>query len=378
MLSIDDYNTLRLSRSKNVGPATFFKILKFFNGNINDAINNINDFNFRLKLKNPITIATKDFIDNEIVACSSIGAKIITYNSSIYPSLLKQIENFPPVLTLLGNTDLLRKKSISIIGSRNASSNGCNFAKKISKELGERNYIVTSGFASGIDSSAHRGSLETGTIAVLGGGIDDIYPKGNEELYYQIKNKGLIISESPFGGIPRAENFPSRNRIVSGLSIAVIVIEAGARSGTLHTANQALEQNRELLVAPGNPYDPRCEGSNRLLKEGATPITCVEDIIDIVEDFKIGKNEKPELMFSDSGNLFSDEVLEQFDFSEEIRDLEISNTKELILNKLNHTLIPIDLLSSELNIDVKELNIKLMELELDGKILVNLGSVKLI
>ena len=373
MLSPEEYNILRLSRSKNVGPATFFKILKLFNGVVEDAVDNIDEFNRRSKAKNPVILTSRCEIDNEIVACSSIGAKIITYKSSIYPSLLKEIDNFPPALTILGDVSLLEKKSISIIGSRNASSNGCNFARRISKELGEHGYVVTSGFASGIDTFAHRGALETGTIAVLGGGIDHIYPSGNEELYYQIKNRGLIISESPFNSAPRAENFPSRNRIVSGLSVAVVVIEAGARSGTIHTARQAIDQNRELLVAPGNPYDPRCEGSNNLLKSGATPITDVDDIICEIETLKVSREKEPKLLFDNFEKSFLNEDVDDLECSKK----EIFDIKEFILSKLNYTPISIDELSICLDIDVQILSVNLIELELDDRVFIDMGSVRL-
>ena len=191
MLSKSDYNILKLIRSKNVGASTFFKILNFF-GNCENAIENIDEFNKKYKNKKPIILASDEDIEKEIVGCSTIGAKIITYQNNIYPKLLKNIYTFPPVLTALGNIDLFNKKSVSIVGSRNASSNGRAFAKKMAEELGEAGYIITSGFASGIDTASHWGALNTGTIAVLGGGVDDIYPRGNEDLYYEIKNKGLI------------------------------------------------------------------------------------------------------------------------------------------------------------------------------------------
>jgi len=386
MLSEKDYNILRLFRSKNVGPLTFARLLEYF-GDCETAILNIQDFNRRGRSKNPIVIAPKEEIDREIIGCSTIGAKIITYTNANYPRLLKFIDTFPPVLTVLGNQELLNRRSISIVGSRTASSNGCNFARKLARELGEVGFVITSGFASGIDSSAHRGAIETGTIAVLGGGVDDIYPRGNEELYYKIKNKGLIISEVPFNSAPRAENFPARNRIVSGLSEAVVIIEAGIRSGTLHTARQALEQGRELLVAPGNPYDYRCEGSNKLIKDGANVITNIEDVLDAIQDFKIDKDktqtfalkdieEKEDKHFEDdSGNKVLD--TEIFDFDYEADVVEFTDIKALILSKLNHTPISLDMLSEDLNLQIKDINEAITELELDGKIVVENGMARI-
>ncbi|HSQ97738.1 MAG TPA: DNA-processing protein DprA [Rickettsiales bacterium] len=383
MLSGRDYNILRLFRSKNVGSRTFFKLLNFF-GDCEDAIENINVFNEKyLKSKNPIIIASKEEIDREIVACSTIGAKIITYMNKEYPQLLREISDFPPILTTLGNFELLNKPSIAIVGSRGASSNGCNFAIKISRELGEKGFVITSGFASGIDTAGHTGALSTGTIAVLGGGIDNIYPRGNEHLYYEIKNKGLIISEFPFGSVPRAENFPSRNRIVSGLSRAVIIIEAGIRSGTIHTARQALEQNRELLVVPGNPYDERSEGCNKLIKEGATVITCCDDVLENLKNFKENIVYQNSLSLKDNINTIFDlnkietnnTRVEEIVFKNENNKLEEYTIKEKILSKLNNTPIEIELLSLDLNIDINILNINLIELELDGKIHIINGKV---
>lgn len=374
---------MRLIRSKNVGPHTFFKVLKFF-GDFQTAIDNINEFNFKTKAKNKLELATKEEIDQEIVSCSTVGAKIITYRNNIYPKLLLEINDFPPVLTALGNTELFTKRSVSIVGARNASSNGCNFARKIAKELGEAGYIVTSGFASGIDSSSHKGALATGTIAVLGGGVDDIYPRGNEELYYEIKNKGLIVSEVPFGSAPKAENFPARNRIVSGISEVIIIIEAGSRSGTIHTARQALDQGRELLVAPGNPYDYRCEGSNKLIKDGANVITSTEDVLEILENFSLNKNrQKTSFILEDINNVdineFEEEIeVKEVNYNYENELIEKSlPTKEFILSKINHTSVSMNILENDLNLETNIISSNLIELELEGKIVIEQGFVKL-
>lgn len=375
MLSKTDYNILRLIRSKNVGASTFFKLLNFF-GSCENAIENINEFNKKFKNKNPIVLASKEIIDKEIVGCSTVGAKIITYKNSLYPEILKNVYTFPPVLTIIGNVELFKKHSISIVGSRNASSNGRAFAKKIAEELGEAGYVITSGFASGIDTASHWGALNTGTIAVLGGGVDDIYPKGNEDLYYEIKNKGLIISENPFNSAPKAENFPSRNRIVSGLSDGVVVIEASSRSGTLHTARQAVEQGRELMVAPGNPYDYRCEGSNKLIKDGANPITNTEDILYLLENFSIKNNS--DIFLNDKENSYHDEE-EENNFNQNDNELSDDDENlplnEKIISRLNHTPISIEDFSLDLKIPINVLNSKLIELEMEGKLVVENGSV---
>lgn len=372
----EEYNILKLIRSKNVGSHTFFKLLNFFSNCI-DAIENIDEFNKKFKLKNPIVIATDEELNREIIGCSTIGAEIISYRNSSYPKALLEISDFPPVLTVLGQKDLLNRDAISIVGARSASSNGCNFANKLARELGEADYAIVSGFASGIDTAAHKGSLDTGTIAVLGGGVDDIYPRGNEELYYEIKNKGLIISEVPLNSAPRAENFPSRNRIVSGLSKAIIIIEAGARSGTIHTARQALEQGKEILVAPGNPYDCRCEGSNKLIKDGANVITCTDDVIYILNSSSCHSTSNSlkleESLKNYSENYSQNEIDDVFEKNEDSgNDISAS-----IISKLNYTPIDIETLADDLGVEINKLNSYLVELELDGRVVIERGSVRL-
>jgi len=368
VLSEEDYNILRLIRSKNVGNRGFFKILDFL-GSFDEAFKHIDLFNKKYCPTNPITIAPKEKIDKEIESCSKIGAQIISYKNDYYSRLLLEIYDFPPILTVLGNKMLLNQRSISIVGSRAASANGCNFAKILSAKLSGAGFIITSGMARGIDSSAHKGVIDSNshdTIAVLGGGIDNIYPKENSDLYHSIKDGGLIVSEMPFGTEPRAENFPSRNRIVSGLSEAVVIIEASLKSGTLHTARQAIEQNRELFVAPGNPYDYRAEGSNKLLKDGAILITSVEDILDNLR--QLDKTQKPKQTELDLNTTNKSDKIDK-------NTTDCSNLGRLILSKLNTTPILINILCKDLSIDINTLNSELIKLELEGKITIKNNSV---
>ncbi|MDR2527289.1 MAG: DNA-processing protein DprA [Rickettsiales bacterium] len=350
-----DYDILRLLRSNGVGSATFQKLIKFFETSEN-AIKNIDLF----KTKTKISLISRDNIDKEIEECEKIGAKIITYTNPKYPKNLREIIDFPPVITILGNIDLLNKEIIAIIGSRNASANGCNFTKKIAKELGQNGYVIISGMANGIDAAAHLGSIDSGAIAVLGGGIDNIYPKNNEYLYNQIKENGCLVSENSIGCPPKAENFPLRNRIVSALAKAVVVIEASFRSGALNTARIAIEQGKEIMVAPGNPYDPRCEGSNNLIKDGAFMFTNVDDILYNLNDTFVRTKEK-------SNNV---------DISEEEKEIPPDDINRLLLSKLNATPIPIELLGIELNIKIDVLFSAITELELEGKVAVEYGSVR--
>ena len=365
MFSKEEYNIFRLYRSKNIGTITFMKLLDIYK-TCEEAINNINDFN--KKYKTQIIIKSKEEIDKEIEETYNFGAKIITYKSIEYPIMLKNIYGFPIILTLYGNYELLNKRCISIVGSRNASSNGCNFAKKISRELSLNNFVIVSGMANGIDSFSHIGALENGTIAILGTGINKIYPSNNKNLYEEIKNKGLLISEFPFNTLPKAENFPLRNRIISGLSEGVVIIEASEKSGTLITARLAIDQGRELFVAPGNPYDYRCIGSNQLIKDGANILTCVEDILDIIgiknnyistAKIKTNDEEKNNISIIKQSTLNYDEM------------------ERKILSKLNHTPIEIDIIYKELDMEINQFNSKLIELELQNKIIVENGFIKL-
>ncbi|MFT6332781.1 MAG: DNA processing protein, partial [Lentimonas sp.] len=236
----------------------------------------------------------------------------------------------------------------------------CKFAKKIACELNEQGFVIASGMARGIDSSAHQASLEKGTIAVLGGGIDNIYPSENKPLYQQIAQKGLIISENPFGYSPIPSSFPRRNRIVSGISLGVIVVEATIRSGTLITARCANEQGREVFAVPGSPFDPRCQGSNRLIKDGATLIENVDDITSsLIIPMHQNGNEtfmEPE---GDKFGHFPAKIPNQND---------VESAQEIILGRLNHSFIAIDEITNNLQISTRIINVALMQLELSNKI----------
>jgi len=386
MVSEESFNTIRLLRSKNLGVKTFYKMLKIFK-TPEGILKNLANYT----RKRPITLCPEEVVEQEIENCKEIGAEIITIFDECYPYNLSQIAFPPPVLTIRGNKRLLKGNNIAIVGARNASANGYNFSSKLAKELGNEGFVIVSGLARGIDTSAHKASVNTGTIAVIAGGINNIYPSENEGLYYDIVEKGLVISELPFGTIPRGQHFPARNRIVSGLSRGVVVIEASFRSGTLITANRALEQGREVFVCPGNPYDPRCEGSNKLLKDGAILLTSADDVIDAMNNFKIPTRIQQEYMKSQEKKApdFFDDNLESFDIIKNEKEVEVLNCKvdsmeekepktlkELILSKLNNMPIAIELLNNQLDLDVIESNMVLTELELDGKVVIEFGRVK--
>jgi DNA processing protein len=355
---------IRLARSQNVGKATFPKLIKIF-GNASNALDNIADFSLKGGLSRPIKVYSETQALKEIESCNKAGARIITTDSSEYPRLLKEIADPPPVLTIKGRAELLNKNTLSVVGPRNSSINGCKFSTQIAANLGKRGFVVASGLARGIDTAAHKGSLETGTIAVIAGGIDNIYPKENAQLYHQIANQGVIISENAFGMAPHGGNFPQRNRIISGIALGLIVVEATLRSGTLITARFALEQNREIFAVPGSPFDPRHQGTNRLIKQGAK---LIENIDDVLEDLII--NEETQMQF------YEPEQEEFIGFASKIpSDAEIIEARELILSKIDYNPISADEIIDILQIPAKIVNIVLVQLELADKIEYKGGKV---
>lgn len=259
-----------------MGPVTFFQLLSRF-GNARDALSALPSLSLRAggkKLRPP------DDIEREIEQISRYGARIICAGEPDFPNALRQFSPPPPLITVLGDLRLFERRCVAIVGARQASAAGRKLARDIAAELSEAGFTIVSGLARGIDGEAHAASLASGTIAVLGGGIDHIYPPQHQRLYAEIAASGLLVSESPFGHRATARDFPRRNRIITGLAEGVIIIEAAERSGSLISARTALEQNREVMAVPGSPLEPRCAGSNRLLREGATLIRNAEDVIE--------------------------------------------------------------------------------------------------
>lgn len=272
-------DVLRLIRSEGVGPCTFFHLVKFA-GSVVRAIELAPEMSRRGGRKKPIVITPKAEAERELAAIKKFGAEVILYGQERYPRLLQFIPDAPPLLTVKGHAQVFaHEKMIGIVGARNASTNGCIFAKKLSADLGAAGQVVVSGLARGIDAAAHRGALEKGTVAVIGGGIDNIYPPENAALYADIMATGAIISEQPFGAVPHAKSFPGRNRIIAGMSRGVVVVEANLKSGSLITAHYATDYGRDVFAVPGSPMDPRCQGTNKLLRDGAIMVESARDIL---------------------------------------------------------------------------------------------------
>ena len=268
---------IRLIRTRTIGPVAFRDLIVRY-GNAAAALDALPS----LIRKKSVSIPTLEQVEREMEYAEQMGVRLICAVEPDYPKYLKALDPPPPIISVLGDISHLHRPCIAIVGSRNASALGQKFAGQIAGELSEAGHVIVSGLARGIDRAAHYGALERGTAAVLGGGIDHIYPRENTELYEEIRAKGVIVSESPLGYRASAKDFPRRNRIISGLSRAVVVIEAAERSGTLITARYALEQNREVMAAPGSPLDPRTKGCNRLIRQGAHLIESSDDILDIL------------------------------------------------------------------------------------------------
>lgn len=269
---------LRLIRSENVGPIGFRQLLDHF-GTASGALQHLQDLARRGGGGRKIRVCPSADATRELEAVEARGARLVALSEPAYPALLREIEDAPPVLTLFGPADPNERPAVAIVGSRNASANGVHMAKRLASALSQAGYLVVSGLARGIDRAAHEGALSGGTVAVCAGGVDVAYPPEHQDLHQAIAGQGLVVSEQPCGIKPQARHFPRRNRLISGLTLGVVVVEAAPRSGSLITARMALEQGREVLAVPGAPLDPRARGCNGLIKQGALLVESAEDVI---------------------------------------------------------------------------------------------------
>jgi DNA processing protein len=273
---------LRLIRSDNVGPRTFTSLLRHY-GDARRALAALPELARRGGAGRAIRIYPRADAEREIEAAQRLGVAFVGTCEAAYPHRLAAIDDAPPLLAVRGNRAALTRPMIAMVGSRNASAAGLKFAERLARELAGAGFVIASGLARGIDAAAHRASLASGTVAVLAGGHDRIYPEQHIDLLDALLGEGAAISEMPFGWEPRAQDFPRRNRLISGLALGVVIVEAAKRSGSLITARMALEQGREVFAVPGSPIDPRAEGTNGLLKQGATLVTEAADVLAVVE-----------------------------------------------------------------------------------------------
>jgi DNA processing protein len=277
-LNEDLVDRLRLLRTAGIGPVTFRQLLRRF-GTAAAAIEAVPDLARRGGGKAP-RLFERGEAEREIARVEKLGARYLTLGQGLYPRLLAELEDAPPLLIAKGNLNLLDRTAIAIVGARNASAAACRFARGLAHDLGQQDLVVVSGLARGVDSAAHDGALESGTIGVIAGGIDVFYPPENEPRQRAMYERGLVLAEMPPGTEPRARHFPYRNRIIAGISAGTIVVEAAPRSGSLITARLAAEAGRDVMAVPGSPLDPRAQGCNQLIRDGATLIQNAQDVVE--------------------------------------------------------------------------------------------------
>jgi len=272
---------LRLIRSENVGPRTFRSLLDHY-GSARIALETLPELARRGGAARAVRICPRADAERELDAARRLGITLIALCEPSYPWRLQAIDDAPPLIAVRGKAATLAQPMVAMVGSRNASAAGIKFAERLARDLGAAGFVVVSGLARGIDAAAHRATIDSGTLAVLAGGQDRIYPPEHGALLDAILAAGVALTEMPLGWEPRAHDFPRRNRLISGLALGVVVIEAAKRSGSLITARFALEQGREVFAVPGSPLDPRAEGTNSLIKQGAAVVTEAADVIDVL------------------------------------------------------------------------------------------------
>ncbi len=344
---------LRLLRSRRVGVSTFFRLMEE-HGNASAALTALPEI-ARSAAVQDYTICPEGVVLAEIKAARAAGAQMICYNDDNYPTALADIPDPPPILWAIGDITMLSRPMVAMVGARNASSLGTRMARKLAEDLVDAGYVVVSGLARGIDTAAHLAALEGGTVAVQAGGVDIVYPKENSKLTDDIGKSGLRLSEIAMGTQPQARHFPRRNRIISGLAKAVIIVEAAARSGSLITAKDALDQGRDVLAVPGHPFDARAFGCNALIRDGATLVRSAADVIDAIGinqpatqpepvPAPVVTNQPPRTL-RDTANLHSE-----------------------ILSRLGPSPVAEDQLIRDLDMPSQQVTPELLNLELDGKI----------
>jgi DNA processing protein len=275
-------NWLRLIRSENVGPATFKELINHF-GSAETAIDMLPDLSRQGGSARPIRVASMDEAMREMETATRFGATFIGIGEPDYPRMLRSIDGAPPLLAVKGTVRLTTGPAVAIVGSRNASIAWMRLTQRFAREIGAAGYTIISGLARGIDTAAHEASLATGTIAAMAGGLDKPYPPENLDLYQRITDgSGLAVSEMPFGWEPRARDFPRRNRLIAGIALGLLVMEAAQRSGSLISARRAADFGRLVFAVPGSPLDPRASGTNALIKDGATLTTEAADVLDML------------------------------------------------------------------------------------------------
>ncbi len=348
---------LRLSRTENIGPVTFYKLLEMY-GTAANALDALPELAKNSGRKKPLRAPDQKYIEKEYRALQKLGGNMVCAGEDTYPISLAATDDAPPIFSYIGDLSLTRCPCLAMVGARNASLNGKKFATKLAKDLGQEGQVIASGLARGIDTAAHEGALQTGTIAVVAGGIDVVYPRENQKLYETICQQGLVIAESPLGMEPAARLFPKRNRIVSGLSTGVIVVEASIKSGSLITARMAGDQGRDVYAIPGYPADPRATGPNKLIQDGAMLATKAQDILQNIENFSQNTlfDNPPQTALESNVIPFEEDPKTNADI------------KEMLLQNLSQMPVGVDELSRTCHLSVASMQMALLEMELSGRL----------
>ena len=355
---VERLDWLRLARTRGVGPVTFCALIERFKtpAAAIDALPRLAKRGGRAK---PLKPAGRDAAQSELDRLKRLSARLLCACEPEFPGLLAAVDPPPPVISVKGPLNADAHPVCAMVGARNASAIGLRFAGDLARALGERGVVIASGLARGIDGAAHAAALETGTIAVTAGGLGAIYPPEHGQLHAAIGEHGLLVSENPPDYTPQARDFPRRNRLISGLSLGVIIIEAADRSGSLITARYALEQGREVMAAPGSPLDPRARGANRLLREGAALIETAEDVIAVLEQTRRPSVEAP------AGSHFEDEPLHPRQL-----DAEAESIRERVADLLSPSPVSRDDLVRATGAPARSVLAALVELELAGRAIV--------
>lgn len=346
---------LRLSRSENVGPVTFARLLERF-GTAGAALDALPDLARRGGRGAPITIPTKAAAEREIEAHERLGARLLARVEPSYPQALAVLPDAPPLISVRGQASLLNRPAIAVVGARNASANGRRLARDLAAALGTAGLVVVSGMARGIDTAAHEGAMATGTVCVLAGGVDVVYPPENGPLYGAALERGALVAEMPVGTTPQASHFPRRNRVISGMAMGVVVVEATLRSGSLITARLALDQGREVFAVPGSPLDPRSSGPNNLIRQGATLVEGADDVLGVLGPMLIRPLSEP------SSQPFASAPQGGIDESE------VEKALALVVEALGPSPVAVDEIIRQCQLSPSVMSMVLLELELAGRL----------
>ncbi len=347
---------LRLIRSQNIGPVTFRQLLGRFGG-AQKAIDALPELASRGKGR-AISLADPKRIEDEIKKSHNLGAQLIFLGSDDYPTLLAQMESAPACLIVRGNKECLQKPMVAIVGARNASAAACRFARTLSYDLKERGFTVVSGLARGIDTAVHMGAGGGGTAAVIAGGINIAYPPENADLQNNLADKDIVLTEEIYGTKPIARHFPNRNRIIAGLSMGTVVVEAAPKSGSLITARLSGELGREVMAIPGSPLDARSRGCNQLIREGANLVQSADDIAELLTSFTGQVSEGKWQSFEDIHD----------DWAEDSNAEPNEDEREDVISLLGMTFVSVDELVRQSSLSAANMQMILLELELAGRL----------